>query len=131
VETSNGRLLLEISHLIGGLSVAVNAFDDDGWEERSRRTGWQDPDRRARGYVQRGGKTTLAEAIRETADIGADEAQRIADGAIHAWESHLTQTEITESREAWHATLAFLVVLAMMVIAFIALLIVLAVVLLT
>ena len=127
METTSGRLLLEISNVVGGLWVSVNAFNRDGWEERSRRTGWQQADRHSRGYEDRGGKTSLAEAIQETAGIGAEEAERIAADAIDDWESHLSDTDIADSAEAWRALRVFLAVLALLVIAFIALLIVLAV----
>ncbi|HXG69149.1 MAG TPA: hypothetical protein VNJ04_00890 [Gemmatimonadaceae bacterium] len=123
METTNRRLLLEISNLVGGLWVSVNAFDRDGWEERSRGTGWKD-DRHSRRYEDRGGKASLAEAIQEAAGIGAEEAVRIAEDAIDGWPSHLSDTEISGSLGGLRD---FLVVLALLVVAFIALLIVLAV----
>src|SRR6267142_5931482 len=80
VHTSSGLLVLEIDNFVGHLSVTANAFDETGWEVRSRRVGWREPGfyGRGRGYETRGGRETLGEAIAAATHVPRDEADGIA-----------------------------------------------------
>jgi hypothetical protein len=126
VQTSNGTLLLEVDNFIGHLSVTANAFDQDGWEQRSRRLSWIETGfyTRAHDYHAQGGRETLADAIEETALLPRDEAARIATETLLEWEAHIGDAELTESRSATSFVVILGIVVGLFVVAFIALLIV-------
>jgi hypothetical protein len=67
IQTTKGPVLLDIEHLVGGLSVSVNVFDDEGWEQRSRRLNWIEPGfhTRARDYEALGGRDPADHRARE------------------------------------------------------------------
>ena len=78
---------------------------------------------RGREYEARGGRETLGEAIAEAANIPRDEADRIAASPLLSWAAHISDTEVSEAREARRWFLGFTIVVGLFAIAFIALLV--------
>ena len=60
---------------IGGLSVTINVFDDEGWEASSHTWGedWEEG-------------VTLGDAIAQTAGLPLEEARQLADDTLREWE---------------------------------------------
>jgi hypothetical protein len=125
VGTSKGLLLLEINHLIGSLSISTNAFDDEGWEERSRRLSWieEGSNTRARNYHEQGGRDSVADAIEQTTGVSRGEADRIAAETLLDWASHISDEEIAESERVMRFVIASLIIVALFIAGFVALLV--------
>jgi hypothetical protein len=100
VPTSRGVIKLNLMNFFGRLHVGVDAFDDEGWEEGGRALGWSEDAQGGRGYVERGGRATLAEAIAEVAGIPPDEADRIAAETLEEWPRRLDAEDRRSADEA-------------------------------
>ena len=75
IETSVGRVALDARNVaIGGVSVTISAFNDDGWELASHTWGerWNE-------------SQTLAQALADTTGLPPDEAEQAAADTVREW----------------------------------------------